>query len=129
MMAQDIDSRQIIICDDDEDILCFLGVLVRQAGYVPLIARNMDDILSYVDGYKPGLILLDIRMPETDGFEIAETLQRSGSQIPVIFITAHDNRFSRLYSPSLGSMGYFTKPIDTDALLKRVAEIFSGNAA
>ena len=129
MMAQDIDTRQIIICDDDEDILCFLGVLIRQAGYVPLIARNLSDIYSYVDGYEPRLILLDIRMPETDGFEIAETLKRGGSRIPIIFLTAHDNKFSRLYSPTLGSVGYFTKPIDTDALLKRVAEILSESAA
>jgi DNA-binding response OmpR family regulator len=125
MTAQDVQTRQVIICDDDEDILCFLGVLIKEAGYVPLIARGMKEILDYINDYTPGVILLDIRMPEHDGFEIAETLKRSGSRIPIIFITAHDNRFSRVYSPTVGSAGYFTKPLDTDALLKRVSEIFA----
>lgn len=124
MTAHDIATKQIIICDDDEDILCFLGILIRQAGYVPLIAHGMQEIFDYIQNFDPGLIVLDIRMPEHDGFEIAEALKRNNIHVPIIFITAHDNRFSRLYSPAIGSAGYFTKPLDTDALLHRVSQIF-----
>jgi DNA-binding response OmpR family regulator len=120
--------QQIIVCDDERDIRDFLHFFLRQHGYEPLLAGDMKGVLNYIKTQKPRLILLDIRMPEQDGFEIAETLRRHGNGIPIIFITAHDNMFCRVYSPTVGAVGYFTKPLDTDALIRRIEQVMNGTA-
>jgi DNA-binding response OmpR family regulator len=123
MTGQAVATKEIIICDDDEDILEFLRVMLSKEGYKPLVARGMYDVFPYVRNNEPRLILLDIRMPDNDGFEVAETMRRNGVTMPIIFLTAHDNMFSRVYSPLVGAAGYFTKPIDVDALLQRIKQI------
>ena len=123
MTTHAIATKEIIVCDDDEDILEYLRVLLLTEGYTPLIARGMYDVFPYIRNNEPRLLLLDIRMPEYDGFEVAETLRRNGVQMPIIFLTAHDNMFSRVYSPLVGATGFFTKPIDANALLERIRQI------
>ena len=118
--------QQIIVCDDEHDIRDFLHFFLRQHGYEPLLATDMKEVLHFIKTQKPKLILLDIRMPEQDGFEVAETLRRHGNGIPIIFITAHDNMFCRVYSPTVGAVGYFTKPLDTDALIRRIEQVMNG---
>ena len=117
--------EQIIVCDDEDDIREFFCFFLKQNGYEPLLAKDIKDILHYIDTRNPRLLLLDIRLPEQDGFEIAETLRRHGNKIPIIFITAHDNMFCRVYSPTVGAVGYFTKPVDTDALLHRIEKVLN----
>ena len=68
----------------------------------------------------PSVIILDIRMPERDGFWLAEGLQALGQQIPIIFLTGYDSMIYRLYAPFVGSIAYLTKPVDTKLLLAKV---------
>lgn len=119
-------AEQIIVCDDEVDIRDFLQFFLRQHGYEPLLACDMQEVLNFIDTRKPRLILLDIRMPDQDGFEIAEALRVRGNSIPIVFITAHDNMFCRVYSPTVGAVGYFTKPLDTDALIRRIEQVMDG---
>lgn len=121
-------AAQIIVCDDEHDIRDFLKFFLHQNGYEPLLASDIKEVFHLIDTKQPRLILLDIRMPEQDGFEIAETLRRQGNNIPIIFITAHDNMFCRVYSPTVGAVGYFTKPLDTDALLHRIEQVLNNPA-
>jgi DNA-binding response OmpR family regulator len=116
-------TKEIIVCDDDEDILDYLCALLKEAGYAPLKARGMYEVFPYIRNREPRLLLLDIRMPDYDGFEVAETLRRNSVVIPIIFLTAHDNMFSRVYSPIVGASGFFTKPIDDTALLERIQQL------
>jgi DNA-binding response OmpR family regulator len=115
--------KPIIVCDDDQDTLDFLEVLLTQHGYQVLQAHGYKDVLFCLEHVRPSLILMDIRMPEWDGFEVAEMLRRQGHTVPIIFMTAHDNKFSRRYSPHLGADGYFTKPLDENALLEKVKSV------
>lgn len=123
MTATAVETKQVIVCDDEADIRDFLGFFLTQSGYEPLIARDIYDIRHYIKFEQPRLLLLDIRMPEQDGFEVAECLKAHNEAIPIIFITAHDNKFSRVYSPAIGAVGYFKKPLDTDALLRRMEDV------
>ncbi|HYG78221.1 MAG TPA: response regulator [Planctomycetota bacterium] len=115
-----VDSKQIVICDDEYDIREMLGAVVRSGGYQPLLAENLADVMYHIGHDAPALLLLDIRMPEQDGFEIAESLRRHKIDIPIIFITAHDNLFCRMYSPAVGAVGYMVKPIEPKLLLERI---------
>jgi len=117
--------KQVIVCDNECDIREMLGKVVEFAGYQPLLAENMAEVIGYIRTEKPELLLLDIRMPDNDGFDVAELLRRHGNNIPIIFITAHDNLFCRTYSPAVGAVGYLTKPIDVDLLLDRLNAVLS----
>lgn len=112
-----VTTKRIVVCDDDRDICDFLKFLLTQAGYEVLIASGHQELLIHITQSSPHLVLLDIRMPDSDGFLTAETLRRRGHKQPIIFMSAHDNHFSRLYSKSVGAAGYFKKPFDNDALL------------
>jgi two-component system, OmpR family, response regulator len=113
-------KKPIIVCDDDPDIRDILSVTLRHAGYDVLCAAGYTDLMYFMENVRPCLVLLDIRMPEWDGFYIAETFRKRGILVPIIFITAHDNRFSRVYAPALGAVGYFTKPLDMDELVQKI---------
>jgi len=122
-------TKQIIICDDDKDIREFLGILLTQSGYEPLLAGDMFDVRYHMKNEHPSLILLDICMPELDGFEIADCLHSHGQTLPIIFITAHGDRFGRTECSTAGAVGYFTKPLDTDALLHRIKTVIKESEA
>src|SRR5437588_12752186 len=104
-------TNEVIVCDDEADIRDFLSIVLKQSGYEPLIAETGSEVDHLVRSRHPRVLLMDIRMPYEDGFEIAERLRRRGENIPIVFITAHDNFFCRIYSPAIGTPGYFTKPL------------------
>lgn len=121
--------KPIIVCDDDADVREIVAVILQQAGYTVLAASGYSDLMYFMENVHPCLILLDIRMPEWDGFFVAESLRKRGCNVPIIFITAHDNRFSRVYAPALGSVGFFTKPLDQELLLQRIETILEAPSA
>ncbi len=115
-------KKRILICDDDPDILGFLELLLQHDGYDAVIASGHAEMQEHLRRGNPDLILMDIRMPEWDGFDIAENLRRSGLLTPIIFVSAHDNTFCRIYAQTLGAVGYFPKPIDAELLLLRIKD-------
>lgn len=114
------DNTVIVVCDDNEDVLEVVSVIVRRAGYNVVTAAGHKDLLPLIDSARPSLLICDIRMPERDGFWIAEHLQMQGQRIPIIFMTAYDSNLYRTYAPFVGSVGFVTKPIDSQELLKQI---------
>lgn len=124
MTATTTDQKTIVVCDDNDDILGFLGKLLSVEGYSVSTAHGYDELAKLVKGPKPDLIIMDINMPEHDGIWIAEELQSRGLQIPLIFITAFDNPIYRMNALVAGATEYLIKPFDADVLLKKVAKSF-----
>ena len=119
---------RILVCDDDSDILEMIGLILADAGYEPFLAANHTDLLYYLENFRPDLILLDIRMPEWDGFSLAEMLHARGCTSPLMFMTAHDNTFCRVYSSALNAAGYLKKPFKPDELLGKIDEVLQAGA-
>jgi two-component system OmpR family response regulator len=117
--------KHILICDDDPDIREFLSFALKRAGYSVDVSDGCTAALMAIEQRRPDLLLLDIWMPEEDGFFLAEKLRHAGIRIPTVFVTAHDNSFNRVYSASLEAKGYVTKPLDVDDLISRVGSILS----
>jgi CheY-like chemotaxis protein len=115
----------VVICDDNEDVLEVVSMIVRRAGYTVITANGHKELLPLIDSAKPNLLICDIRMPERDGFWIAEHLQMQGLRIPIIFMTAYDSNLYRTYAPFVGSVGFVTKPIDSQELLKQIKKAFN----
>ena len=110
----------ILVCDDNEDILEVVSMIVRRAGYNVVSANGYKELLPLFDTVRPDLLISDIRMPDRDGFWIAEHMQMQGIRTPIIFMTAYDSNLYRTYAPFVGSVGFVTKPIDSHDLLAQI---------
>jgi CheY-like chemotaxis protein len=110
----------ILVCDDNGDILELVTLMLNSAGYRTVAANGYAELFPLLDKNNPSLLLCDIRMPERDGFWIAEQLQMRGSKIPIIFMTAYDSNLYRTYAPFVGSVGFVTKPLNAGELLQKI---------
>lgn len=121
------EPETILICDDNADILEVVSMIVRRAGYNVLSASGYAEVLPLLESAKPALLISDIRMPDRDGFWIAEHMQMNGLRIPIIFMTAYDSNLYRTYAPFVGSVGFVTKPIDARELVVQIKKALDGD--
>lgn len=118
-------TPRILLVDDDPTNLFLLEDLLVTEGYIPLSARSGAEALEMARQSRPDLILLDVMMPEMDGFEVCRRLREDDKlqTLPVIFVTALDDDQSRLRGLELMGDDYLTKPIDSKLLLAKIASI------
>lgn len=114
---------RILIVDDVARNLQVLGEMLDQAGYEVTAALSGRQALEAVHNDKPDLILLDVMMPELDGFQVCLELkqQLATSEIPVIFLTARTETDAVVKGFAIGAVDYVTKPFNRDELLARVS--------
>ena len=113
-----------MIVDDEEDIISFISESLKLEGFTTITAYNGREAIEKLDE-SIHLIILDIRMPYSDGFEVAKVLQ--DSDIPIIFLTAKDNLDTRLKCFSLGAMDYVVKPFYMQELTARIKNALGKN--
>lgn len=113
---------RILIVDDVALNLQVLGEMLDQAGYEVTAALSGRQALEAVQNDKPDLILLDVMMPDLDGFEVCRELKRdlATSEIPVIFLTARTETDAVVKGFAIGAVDYVTKPVNRDELMARV---------
>lgn len=105
-------SESILIIDDDRAIAQLTAIWVKSMGYKPLTAHDGRAGLAAAAAHKPQLILLDIRMPGMDGFEVNHALKLVPelAEIPVIFLSAHAQEPARQLAFSVGAVAFLSKP-------------------
>ena len=109
----------IMVVDDNEQLQNEIGNLLIANGYSILKPKDFNKISQIVKGSSPDLILLDINLPNDDGFKICTEI-RSFSNIPIIFITSRNTNIDELMSITLGGDDFITKPYNTQILLARI---------
>ncbi len=119
----DNSGKPLILCVDDDGIA--LSVLLRileGGGYRAASAKNGYEAFQQISENRPDLILLDIKMPGMDGFEVCSRLKanRELEGIPVIFVTGLEKEEDRERAFSVGAVDYLVKPVPKDLLLQRV---------
>jgi len=124
MIAQYMDQSEakILIVDDKPENLRLLTTILKEAGYVVRQLRSGKRVLASVLDDPPCLILLDIMMPETDGYEVCRDLKSEERTrgIPVIFISALEDVADKIKGFSVGGVDYITKPFREEEVLVRV---------
>lgn len=118
----------IAVVDDNDDVRIAFGRLARSAGLAMEGFASGMDFLRSIEDHEPDCVLLDLRMPGMDGFEVQAALARRHATLPVIVITAHDTAASRARAVALGACACLRKPVDDDVLLAAVAHAL-GTAA
>jgi putative two-component system response regulator len=116
------DTPVVLLVDDNTTNLQVLREALDGQGYKLLIAKNGKSALAVVNKAMPDLILLDIMMPEMDGYEVCTRLKADGAtrHIPVIFITAMTGQEDEARGLALGAVDYITKPINPELVQARV---------
>ena len=112
----------IMIIDDNEQLQNGIGNLLVSNGYSVIKPREFSNIPYLVKESNPSLILLDINLPESDGFKICTEI-RSFSRVPIIFITSRDTNIDELMGITLGGDDFITKPYNTQILLARISAL------
>ncbi|MCK9594484.1 MAG: Flp pilus assembly complex ATPase component TadA [Candidatus Omnitrophica bacterium] len=113
---------KILIVDDEEDILKILEKRLTDAGYRVVKARDGQEAVAFCNKEKPDLVISDVTMPKMNGFEEVKALRSKleTAVIPVILLTAREDKESELQGLDAGADDYLTKPFDSDKLLARV---------
>lgn len=116
------DKSQILIVEDDLDLSEMLNAYFRVQGYEVLTAAWGKDAIKMGIEHNPDLVVLDIRLPDIDGYEVCRQLRtnRRTQNIPVIFLTEKRDRVDKLAGLELGVVDYITKPFDIQELRLRV---------
>ena len=118
-----MNNARLLIVEDDLDISNMLKIYFSAQGYNVDIASRGMEALDKTRHVMPHLIVLDIMLPDIDGYEVCRSLRISTrtSHIPVIFLTQKDERSDKLQGLELGADDYITKPFDIEELKLRVA--------
>jgi two-component system OmpR family response regulator len=113
-------SASILVVDDEESLTDLVSSALRFAGYEVRTESNGFDALRSIKTATPDLIVLDVNMPELDGFEVCRRIRRDGLQTPVIFLTARDDIDDLRIGFRQGGDDYLTKPFSLEELGLRI---------
>jgi DNA-binding response OmpR family regulator len=119
--------KKILIVDDEEDILNFLELVLREKGYEVVTAGSGHDALTRAQLEKPDLVLLDIMMPQMDGWEVLKLLRIDDetASIPVAMLSARTEARDRVQGLQEGAIDYICKPFSLQELLGKIEAIFA----
>lgn len=120
-------TRKALVVEDEQDTGDLLAEHLRRWGFDPTVLREGKPAINWVHHHKPELILLDLLLPDMDGFEICELLklERETNLIPVVMITALTSHEDRVHGLKVGANQYLTKPFTVDDLYRGIQNAFS----
>lgn len=115
-------KRTILVTDDDHQILKFVTHNLQFEDYEVLTAHDGRQALALIQEQAPDLVILDLMMPQMDGFEVCQRV-RTFSAVPIIILTARDQERDKVRGLELGADDYLTKPFGVEELLARVRAV------
>jgi len=130
-MTKDTSSPLVIVIEDQADIVDLIELILARKGYRVMRAYTADEGLHLVEQHHPDLVLLDLMMPQTDGWEVHRAMRQDPdlAQIPVVYVTAKASAADRLRAiEEEGAAGYVTKPFGPRELMEAVESALRGRA-
>jgi len=121
-MAEELDRRRILVVDDEERMVRFIRMNLEHDGFQVSEAFNGKQAVQKLRDVNPDLILLDVMMPDLDGFDVLEMI-REISNVPVIMLTAKSEEDDRVRGLELGADDYVAKPFSPRELVSRVRAV------
>lgn len=124
-------NEQVLIVDDENDTVELLRYNLEKANYQPVIARNGEEAINAVQCHNPDVVLLDVMMPELNGWEVCRILRESskGKSIPIIMLSALSEEDARIKGLALGADDYIAKPFSIRELLVKIRKYIDRHQA
>jgi two-component system, OmpR family, response regulator len=113
----------VLVVDDEPNIRELVQVALQFHGCSVTTAATGKDALRQIEADHPDLIVLDVMLPDLDGFEVVRRLRAAGNEVPVIFLTARDTSTDTVTGLALGGDDYVTKPFSVESLVARVRAV------
>ncbi|MEV5329139.1 response regulator transcription factor [Nonomuraea fastidiosa] len=124
-------ESRLLIVEDDPNILELLAASLRFAGFDVTTAKSGLDAVAAVQRHRPDLVVLDVMLPDLDGFEIVKRMRGGGMHTPVVFLTARDETEDKIRGLTIGGDDYVTKPFSLEEVVARIHAVLrrtSGDA-
>jgi two-component system, OmpR family, response regulator len=119
----------VLVVDDEEYIRDLVTSSLRLAGFAARAVPDGSQALAAIATEAPDLVVLDVRMPGIDGFEVCRNLRAAGNDVPVIFLTARDSPDDRISGLTKGGDDYVTKPFSLEELVARIRTVLRRSGA
>ncbi|MGN0771438.1 MAG: response regulator transcription factor [Christensenellales bacterium] len=114
---------KILVAEDDKDLNLYVTLSLRNFGFDVKSCLDGQEALDEWERSKYDMLLTDIMMPKLDGFKLAETIRRTDKTTPVIFMSAKDDKPSKMLGYNIGIDDYVTKPFDMDELIMKIQAV------
>jgi two-component system OmpR family response regulator len=122
-MSDDEQVPRVLVVDDEPNIRELVQVALKFHGCAVTTGATGGDALRLAESDRPDLIVLDVMLPDIDGFEVCRRLRASDNEVPIIFLTARDTTSESITGLTLGGDDYITKPFSVEALAARVRAV------
>ena len=123
MTAETAEQFRILVVDDEPNIVDVVTMALRYQGFTVESAADGHGALAAVSTFRPHLMLLDIMLPDMEGFDVAKRLGAERARLPIIFLTARDSTEDKVRGLTMGGDDYVTKPFSLEELVARIRVI------
>jgi two-component system, OmpR family, response regulator len=123
MNATAAEPHRVLVVDDEPNIVDVISMALRFQGFTVESAGTGAEALAQVAAFRPDLIVLDVMLPDMEGFDVANRLGAQRSRVPIIFLTARDATEDKIRGLTLGGDDYVTKPFSLEELVARIRTI------
>ncbi len=121
-MKPDVKTK-VLVVDDEPNIRALLSATLRLVDFDVRVASTGGEALTEAEQFQPDLVVLDVMLPDLDGFEVARKLRESGQTTPVLFLTARHSVEDRISGLTIGADDYVTKPFSLEEVVLRIRAI------
>jgi two-component system, OmpR family, response regulator len=118
-----IAEASLLVVEDEPNIRELLATSLRFAGFEVSVANDGRSAIISASERKPDLVVLDVMLPDMDGFEVTRRLRESGRQLPIVFVTARDSVDDKIKGLTVGGDDYVTKPFSLEEVVARIRAV------
>lgn len=122
-MAEGNGPTRVLVVDDEASITDLVATVLRYEGFEVATASGGLEALRAIDTHRPHLLVLDVMLPDLDGFEVQQRLAARAERVPIVFLTARDATEDKVRGLTLGADDYVTKPFSLEELVARVRAV------
>ena len=116
-------THRVLVVDDEPNIVDVVTMALRFQGFAAESAGTGAEAIAAVSSFRPDLIVLDVMLPDMEGFDVAQRLGAQHNRVPIIYLTARDATEDKIRGLSLGGDDYVTKPFSLEELVARIRSI------
>jgi two-component system OmpR family response regulator len=117
------DNYRVLVVDDEPNIVDVISMALRYQGFEVASAGTGNEALAQVRAFRPHLMVLDVMLPDMEGFDVAQRLGSQRADVPIIFLTARDSTEDKVRGLTTGGDDYVTKPFSLEELVARIRTI------
>jgi two-component system, OmpR family, response regulator len=122
-MSKTQPEARLLVVEDEPNILELLSASLRLAGFEVATATGGLEALTAVQRHRPDLVVLDVMLPDLDGFDVARRLRSADTRTPVLFLTAKDATEDKVTGLTIGGDDYVTKPFSLEEVIARIRAV------